>query len=200
MVAIIGLTGGIASGKSTVSKMLKEKGFTIIDADVAARVVVEPKKLAYEQIVQTFGKVILQEDGTIDRAKLGSIVFHHEEERLKLNQIVHPAVRSYMLEEKDRAIATGKQTIIMDIPLLFESKLQWMVEKIIVVFVDEETQITRLQERNSFSKEEALARIQSQLPLTDKVKEAHIVIDNSGTVEETQRQVENMIKKLNLIP
>ncbi|HZG71261.1 MAG TPA: dephospho-CoA kinase, partial [Chondromyces sp.] len=154
MVVVIGLTGGIASGKSTVSNMLRQKGFAIVDADLAARVVVEPGMPAYNQIIEVFGEEILAEDGTINRAKLGGIVFHDESQRMKLNHIVHPAVRKHMIAEKEEAVEAGRRTVIMDIPLLFESKLTWMVEKTIVVYVDEKTQLARLMARNNLSEED----------------------------------------------
>lgn len=200
MATIIGLTGGIASGKSTVANMLSEKGFSIIDADIAARVVVEPGEDAYEQIVTQFSEDILLDDGTINRPKLGSIIFNDEEKRKMLNSIVHPATRKKMFEWKDEAIAKGKQTVIYDIPLLFESKLTHIVEKTVVVYVDEKTQLKRLMERNDLTEEEAKARIASQLPLRDKVDLADEVVNNNGPIDETKEQVEKLIRKWNLVP
>ncbi|MBS4202634.1 dephospho-CoA kinase [Lederbergia citrea] len=200
MASIIGLTGGIASGKSTVSKMLEDQGFTIVDADLAARVVVEQGEDTYKKLVNVFGKDILLADGAIDRSKLGSIIFHDKEKREMLNSIVHPAVRIRMNEWKEEAIAAGKQTIIYDIPLLFESNLVHLVEKIILVYVDEEVQLKRLVSRNSLSEAEAKARIASQLPLQDKVDLADAVIDNNGTIGETKQQVEALLIKWNLQP
>jgi dephospho-CoA kinase len=200
MSIIIGLTGGIASGKSTIAKMLSEKGFTIIDADVAARKVVEKGQEAYEQIIQTFGEEILLEDRTLDRTKLGSIVFNDESSRKQLNAIVHPAVRTFMLKEKEQALQSGRKTIIMDIPLLFESQLTWMVEKTIVVSVDSDIQIKRLMDRNHFSRKDALARIHSQLPLAEKELKADGIIRNNETIEESKLQLEQLIEKWHLIP
>jgi len=119
MAKIIGLTGGIASGKSTVSNMLKTKGFTIVDADIAARKVVEPGELAYEQIIEAFGEGILQQDLTLDRKKLGALIFADEALRMKLNSIVHPAVRAWMTREKDRAIENGKKNCLSGYPASF---------------------------------------------------------------------------------
>ncbi|WP_203361511.1 dephospho-CoA kinase [Bacillus sp. REN10] len=200
MATIIGLTGGIASGKSTVSQMLKEKGFAIVDADVAARAVVEPGQPALQQIVETFGEEILQTDGTLDRLKLGQRIFNHEEERKKLNDIIHPAVRQFMLAEKEEAIQAGSKTIIMDIPLLFESQLTWMVEKVIVVYVNEETQLHRLMARNGFDEVTAKSRIASQLSLRDKATQADAVINNNGTMEETKKQLEQILIDWQLEP
>ncbi|MFD2681552.1 dephospho-CoA kinase [Bacillus seohaeanensis] len=198
---VIGLTGGIASGKSTVSTFLKHKGFTVVDADIAARTVVEVGKPAYNEIVTKFGKEILcKENNKINREKLGSIVFSNEEKRNLLNGIVHPAVRKEMLDQKEKAFASGKRTVIMDIPLLYESNLTWMVDRTIVVYVDAETQLNRLMERNSLSKEDALARIDSQFPLKDKVSLADVVIDNNGSITNTEFQLEELLERWNLIP
>ncbi|MED1490492.1 dephospho-CoA kinase [Bacillus smithii] len=194
MAAIIGLTGGIASGKSTVSSLLKEKGFTVIDADVAARIVVQPGEEAYKKIVETFGKDILLENGEINRPKLGDLVFRDEQKRLQLNSIVHPAVRKQMLLEKEQAIRNGKQTIFLDIPLLFESGLTWMVDKTIVVYVDENIQLQRLMKRNGLDKEAAEIRISAQMPLEEKASKADAVINNNGTITETKKQLEHIIE------
>ncbi|OLN22660.1 dephospho-CoA kinase [Domibacillus antri] len=198
MALIIGLTGGIASGKSTVSNMLKEKGYTIIDADIAARVVVEPGQPALQKIMNVFGPDILTAEGTLDRAKLGAIVFHDEEKRKQLNEIVHPAVRKWMMDQKEEAIAAGKKTILFDSPLLFESNLTWMVDKTLLIYVDPKTQLHRLMARNGFTEQEAKARIQSQWPIDEKKELADDVIDNSSTLAETERQVNEWITRLRL--
>ncbi|MBS4194964.1 dephospho-CoA kinase [Lederbergia citri] len=200
MTKMIGLTGGIASGKSTVSKMLKERGFTILDADIAARVVVEPGQKAYKQIIESFGRDILNKDKSINRSKLGSIIFNDVEKRKTLNSIVHPAVRECLNLWKNEAIEKGKKTIIYDIPLLYESNLTYLVEKVIVVFVDPDIQLKRLLNRNNLSKEEALARISSQLPLKEKVERADVAVDNNGTMDETERQINELINNWNLEP
>ncbi|TMU85787.1 dephospho-CoA kinase [Bacillus sp. BHET2] len=201
MASVIGLTGGIASGKSTVSTMLNEKGYTIIDADLAARMVVEVGQPAYLAIVEEFGEGILhQPDATINREKLGQIIFNSDEKRKVLNGIVHPAVRKMMLQHKDEAIEAGKNTIFMDIPLLFESDLTWMVERTLVVYVNEETQLSRLMERNHYNHEDAAARIASQYPLRDKVTLADAVIDNNGSLHETKRQLDALLVEWELKP
>jgi dephospho-CoA kinase len=201
MASIIGLTGGIASGKSTVSKMLNEKGYTIIDADLAARMVVEVDQPAYLAIVEEFGEHILHDhDSTINREKLGQIIFNSEEKRKKLNGIVHPAVRSMMLAHKDEAILAGKNTVFMDIPLLFESNLTWMVDRTVVVYVNEETQLSRLMERNNFNHEDASSRIASQFPLKDKASLADAIIDNNGSLHETKQQLDALLVEWDLKP
>lgn len=195
MALTIGLTGGIASGKSTVSQMFKEAGIVVIDADVIARKVVEVGEEAYEQIFQSFGKDILLPDETIDRQKLGSVVFFNEEKRLLLNSIVHPAVRKQMLKEKEEHLNNGEETVILDIPLLFESKLTALVDRTLLVYVDYETQLARLMNRNNLSNGEAEARIQSQMPLKDKIQLADAVIDNNGTIEATKDQLYEICKQ-----
>lgn len=200
MTVIIGLTGGIASGKSTVSLMLKQHGFAIVDADTAARVVVEPGQEALLQIAECFGAEILNGDGTLNRASLGDIIFHDEEQRRKLNNIVHPAVRRYMRNEQEKAMEAGKKTIFLDIPLLFESNLTGMVEKTIVVYTTQETQLKRLMARNDFDEAGAKARIASQIDLDEKAARADAVIDNNGTLKDTEKQLEQLIADWNLVP
>lgn len=195
MSLIIGLTGGIASGKSTVSQMFREMNIPVIDADLEARYVVEKGQKAYAQILEAFGNEILTDNGDIDRVKLGSIVFHDEISRLKLNAIVHPAVRETMIAKKEKAITDGNLVVVLDIPLLFESKLTHLVERTILVYVDEEVQLDRLIARNQLTKSEALARIHSQIPLKDKLLLADEVIDNNGTIEESQKQLIQILSK-----
>jgi dephospho-CoA kinase len=190
---IIGLTGSIASGKSTVSKMLKELGYPIIDADLVARVVVEKGTKTLETIKEIFGEVVISSDGTLNREKLGNIIFSSPHDRKQLNDIMHPAIREEMLRQKDVLFQEGYDTIVMDIPLLFESKLQSYVNKILVVTVTEETQLERLMARNNYSLEEAKARIQSQLPLSIKEKGADAVIYNNGTLENTNEQLKKIL-------
>ncbi|HJV31891.1 MAG TPA: dephospho-CoA kinase, partial [Bacillales bacterium] len=179
MSLIIGLTGGIASGKSTVSNMLKEMKITVIDADIEARLAVKKGEPAYFRILQEFGSNLILPDGEIDRQKLGSIIFHDEQKRQLLNEIVHPEVRKRMLKKKEEATQNGEKIVILDIPLLFESKLTYMVEKIILVYVDENIQLQRLMNRNELTYDEATARIKSQMPITEKLALADEVINNN---------------------
>jgi dephospho-CoA kinase len=194
MSLVIGLTGGIASGKSTVSAMFADMGITVIDADIEARLAVDIGEKAYNDIVSHFGKSILAEDGAINRQKLGSIIFNDEEKRNLLNSIVHPAVRERMAQKRQTAETANEKAIVMDIPLLFESKLTSLVEKIILVYVDEETQLERLMKRNGYSEAEALSRIASQMPLKHKVELADAVIDNRGSVEHSKAQLMDILK------
>jgi dephospho-CoA kinase len=193
---ILGLTGGIATGKSTVTGMLRERGIPVIDADQIAREVVEPGKPAFEAIMDHFGRDILLADGQLDRKKLGEIVFSDESERQKLNAIVHPEVRRVMREEAKMAEKNGASIVFMDIPLLFESKLQHMVEKIAVVYAPASMQLARMLERDELEEEQALKRLRAQFPIDQKREEADFLIDNSRTREETERQVEDMLAKI----
>lgn len=192
---IIGLTGSIASGKSTVSKMLQDKGYPIIDADLVARQVVEPGSETLKGIEVLFGAEVIQKDGTMDRVKVGALIFSNPAKRKQLNDIIHPAIRGEMLRQRGEYLADGHQTIIMDIPLLFESKLQHFVDKILVVSVTEENQLARLMERNGLSEPDAKARISSQLPMSVKEEGADAVIYNNGTMEETARQLERILEQ-----
>jgi dephospho-CoA kinase len=198
MALIIGLTGGIASGKSTVSNMLKELAIPVIDADVIAKEIVQKDRPAYRDIVRTFGTGILAEDLQLDRPKLGAIVFQDEGKRQLLNQIVHPAVRKEMLAQKEFFLQEGYETVVLDIPLLFESKLTALVDKVLLVFVDDSVQLERLMTRNNFTKEEAEARIRSQMPLGQKVSLADEVINNNGTMEEAKEQLLYVLSKWNV--
>jgi dephospho-CoA kinase len=199
MTLIIGLTGGIASGKSTVSRMLINLNIPVIDADIEARKVVEKGQKAYQQIVDAFGTDILTETGEIDRVKLGAIVFHQDEKRLQLNAIVHPAVRTRMSEEKERLINLGVKAVVLDIPLLFESRLTHMVDKILLVYVDDEVQLERLMNRNQLLEQEALARIQSQMPLKEKIALADEVINNNDSIDMTKQQLQQILNKWDIL-
>ncbi|EST54720.1 dephospho-CoA kinase [Brevibacillus panacihumi W25] len=193
---ILGLTGGIATGKSTVTGMLRERGIPVIDADQIARDVVEPGKPAYEAIVAHFGREILLSDGQIDRKKLGEIVFSDETERQKLNAIVHPEVRRVMREEAEAAEKNGASIVFMDIPLLFESKLQHMVDKVVVVYAPAHMQLARMMERDELQEEQAQKRLRAQFPIDQKKADADFLIDNSGSREEAERQVEEMLSAI----
>ena len=190
---IIGLTGSIASGKSTIAGMLKEMGLPIVDADLVARQVVEVGSPTLMKIAEEFGEDVLLPTGEMDRAKVGSIIFNNEQKRLQLNSIIHPAIRAEMIRQRDAYVAEGKH-VVMDIPLLFESKLQNFVEKILVVTVSPEVQLQRLMARNGLSKEEAEARIASQLPLKEKEDGADAVIYNNGTIEQSKQQLLDIIR------
>lgn len=192
---IIGLTGSIASGKSTVSKMLEDLGYPIIDADLVARKVVEPGSETLKEIEALFGSEVIREDGTMNREKVGAYIFSDPVKRKQMNDIIHPAIRTEMLRQRSAFMAEGHQTIVMDIPLLFESKLQHFVDKILVVSVTEDNQLSRLMERNGLNEKDARARIGSQLPMSVKEEGADAVIYNNGTIEETAQQLTRILKQ-----
>ncbi len=187
---IAGLTGGIATGKSTVCHFFRELGAHIIDADQCAKKAVVRKKPAWHKIVAAFGPSILQKDEELNRAALGEIVFNDATAKKKLEGIVHPIVRQMMLQELEQAQQKPRPPlIILDVPLLFESGWHKMVDKVIVVYLPEKVQRKRLMERDHLTKAQALARINSQMPITTKRALADVVIDNSRSKDETQKQV-----------
>ena len=192
---IIGLTGSIASGKSTVANFLKKRGYPVVDADEIARLVVEPGSPVLKEIESVFGADVIKEDGSMDRAKMGKLIFDDNKKRKQLNTIIHPAIRKELIAQKEAQIAAGAETVILDIPLLFENNLHEYVEKILVVSVTPEVQKERLISRNQFSEQEAEARIASQLPMEIKEQGADAVIDNNGDLADTEHQVVDILQK-----
>ncbi|KAK7788302.1 hypothetical protein R5R35_010796 [Gryllus longicercus] len=194
---IVGLTGGIATGKSTVSEVFREHGVPVIDADVLARKVVEPGRKAWRKIKIEFGEEVFHKDGTLNRQALGDIIFSDVEKRRKLNEITHPEIHKEMFWAALRCLFQGHQFIVMDLPLLFESgsMLEYLY-KIIVVTCEEDLQLQRLMDRNSVSESRAKQRINAQMPLESKCEKAHFVVENSGTVEDTRQQVIKIISIL----
>ena len=188
----IGITGSIACGKSTVSNYLKEKGYTIIDADKLGHIALTSDEVK-EKLKKNFGLTIL-ENNEISREKLGKLVFGNDENLKILNSIVHPYIRKIIvqLQEKHR----DERLVFLDIALLFEAGFEDLVEKIIVVHVDEKIQLTRLMSRNSLSKEQAMFRIESQMSSKDKSILGNYVINNGGTKEKTYKQIDLIIEEL----
>ncbi|MDJ1108646.1 dephospho-CoA kinase [Macrococcus caseolyticus] len=189
---VIGLTGGIASGKSTVANYLKENGFAVIDADIAARQAVEKGTEGLRKVAETFPGV-LNEDGTLNRKALGTIIFNDKAQRDSLNEIVHPIVRRLMDEEKAAALSEGK-VVVMDIPLLYENELEHTVDEVWVVYVSYDIQKMRLMKRNELSESEADARINSQMSMDEKRNKADIVIDNCHDLDSLYKHLEALIK------
>lgn len=187
---LVGLTGGIASGKSTVSNIFAKLGCPIVDADKIAREVVQPGKPAWHLIMKHFGRSILLSDGTIDRPKLGSIIFADESKRKLLNSCTHPYIQREMLWQIFKYFFQGHHFIILDVPLLLDgSALKSFMNQIVVVYCDQQTQLNRLISRNNLNEEEAQNRIHSQVPLVEKCHMADHVIDNSGSLESTKEAV-----------
>ncbi|KAH0512149.1 Dephospho-CoA kinase domain-containing protein [Microtus ochrogaster] len=187
---LVGLTGGIASGKSSVIQVFQQLGCAVIDVDVIARHVVQPGYPAHRRIVEAFGTEVLLENGDIDRKVLGDLIFNQPDRRQLLNSITHPEIRKEMMKETFKYFLRGYRYVILDIPLLFETKklLKYM-KHTVVVYCDRDTQLARLMKRNSLSREDAEARINAQLPLKDKARMANHVLDNSGEWSLTRRQV-----------
>ncbi|XP_012674534.1 dephospho-CoA kinase domain-containing protein [Clupea harengus] len=187
---LVGLTGGIASGKSAVSCILRELGCPIIDADVVARQVVEPHSRAYVLIVKHFGASVLQENGEIDRKKLGQLIFASEDKRRLLNSITHPEIHKAMLKQILLYFLKGYRYVVLDVPLLFETrKLTRFLNHTVVVYCDPATQLSRLMQRDGLTQEQAEQRVATQMPLNEKRGLASHVIENSGGREDTHRQV-----------
>jgi dephospho-CoA kinase len=187
---IVGLTGGIATGKSTVAKMFCRFGATVLDADKVSREVVEPGTVGSDKIRERFGDEFFALDGQLQRDKLAAIIFADPVAREQLNLILHPLIMEDMQRQTVLIQKTGdRNPIIWDIPLLFEENLIHFVQKVIVVYVPEKVQLTRLMMRNNLSQTVAEMRIQTQLPIEGKRKMADYLINNSGTVQQTERQV-----------
>lgn len=194
---VFGLTGGIGTGKTTVSAMFKALGAQVIDADVLARKVVEPGRPAFNDIAATFPDVMV--DGAIDRAALGARIFRSPADRAKLNAITHPRVRDEYLAAIAAYEAAGETRVIYDVPLLYENKLDEGMAGVIVVVAPIETQRARLMARNGFTATQAEDRIASQMPLDEKRKRATWVIDNGGTLEATRQQVETVWQQARMV-
>ncbi|MGB9813742.1 MAG: dephospho-CoA kinase [Thermovenabulum sp.] len=194
---VIGLTGGIASGKSTVSNILREKGAYIIDADEISKALVEPGKPAYKEIVEFFGKEILNEDGTIKRKKLGKIVFADTEKLSVLNSITHPKIIEEIEKKLKECRERDEKVVVIDAALLIELGLYKLADEVWLVVVDEKTQLERLLKRDRFLEpKEAKDRIRAQMPQEEKKKYATRIIDNTGDFSHLKEQVEKYWREL----
>lgn len=195
----IGLTGGIACGKSTVSHKLKEKGFPVVDADEIAREVVKPGTAGLKSVVQEFGEGVVTLDGELDRKKLGQLVFGRAEQRKKLESILHPLIQTETLRRRTELENRGEPIGIYDIPLLFEIQAEAQFDYIIVVTCTREQQKQRLKNRNHLNEKEIEERLAAQFPLAVKEKAAHFVVDNSGDEKHLEGELErlnNWLQKL----
>ncbi len=198
VVKIIGLTGNIASGKSSVADMFEKLGAKIIDADRVARSVVEPQKPAWKEIVEKFGSGVLNSEGAVDREKLGEIVFNDDDKRCLLNDITHPKILEEIKELIESTRNEENRIVIIEAALIVEKGgwLREIVQSLIVVSANEESRIERLMERNGYTRDEALSRISSQMPSAEKEKHGDFIIDNSGSPEATKSQVLNIWKEI----
>ncbi|UXS76482.1 dephospho-CoA kinase [Staphylococcus chromogenes] len=192
MTKVIGLTGGIATGKSTVAELLKAHGFKIVDADIASRKAVEKGSEGLNNVVAEFGEEALTVEGEMNREYIGQQIFYDDLKREKLNAIIHPIVREIMENEKKQYLAQGHD-VVMDIPLLFENGLEKTVDEVWLVYTSPSIQIDRLMERNQLSIEDAKARIYSQISIDKKSRMADVVIDNFGTKLELKQNLEQAL-------
>jgi dephospho-CoA kinase len=192
---IIGLTGGISTGKSVVARMLREQGLPVIDADELARKVVEPGSSTLQKIVEAFGREVLLEDQTLNRTLVRKMVFNDPKKLELLNSIIHPSVISGTEKKLYELTKLGVQLVILEVPLLFETGYENNVNETVVVYSTPEQQIQRLIDRDKCTKEHAKKIISAQMPIDKKVGLADYVIDNSGTLEETRKQVDKLVAK-----
>ena len=197
---LVGLTGGVATGKSTVAKMFKRRGAVVIDADELAREVVKPDKPAWRQIVKMFGKTVLNPDRTLNRRELGAVVFGNRTKLRQLEQIIHPRVaREQARRTREAARTDPTAVIIYDVPLLFEAGIDKRVDKIIVVTADRKSQIARLRKRNGLSQAEAIRRINCQMPLAKKIQRADHVLNGTFSRPSLRQQVGQLLKIFRLL-
>jgi dephospho-CoA kinase len=187
---VVGLTGGIGTGKSTVSTMLRELGATVIDADEATRAVQARGSDGLRQLAEEFGPEILAPDGDLDRQRLAEIAFRDPEARQRLNGIVHPLVRQWMAERQREAAERGDPVVVMDIPLLFEARGSGAFETVLLVYAPEDVQLDRLVRLRGMGEDQARARIAAQMPIEEKRALATHVIENTGDLEALRREVE----------
>ncbi|HEY1163162.1 MAG TPA: dephospho-CoA kinase [Candidatus Dormibacteraeota bacterium] len=193
---LVGLTGGVGSGKSAVAAMLRALGAEVVDADEASHAVYEPGTPGFAAVVREFGDGYVR-DGHIDRKALGELVFKDPEARRRLNAIVHPLVREWMADRTAEAVDRGADVVVQDVPLLFENKLESLFPTVILVWVPAEMQVERLVGGRSFTPERAREVIAAQMPIEDKRSRATHVIDNTGSPQSTRAQVEKLWRSLN---
>ena len=189
---IIGLTGGIACGKSTVSAYLKQKGAYIIDGDAIAKELSVPGKSIWKAYVEHFGDKILNSDKTLNRRLIGQIVFTNESEKAWMNSTMHPLIKQAIIEKIEKYKQNKVKVVVLDIPLLYEANWDKFADEVWVVKIDEQLQIKRIQNRDNLTKEEAISRIKAQMPVIEKAKRADVVIDSSNTPEITCKLVERI--------
>ncbi|XP_054744554.1 dephospho-CoA kinase domain-containing protein [Anastrepha obliqua] len=195
---IVAITGGIATGKSTVSQVFRDNGIPVVDADKIAREIVQPGTTCWHKIRQVFGEEIILPTKEINREALGKAIFSDKQLRGKLNQITHPVIHRTIFLQVFKHFMSGHSWIVLDLPLLFETGiLMEFIYKIITVSCDAEIQLNRLMQRNEYSMEDAKKRIESQMPLDKKCDQSHFVIDNSGSIEETKEAALRIVQLMN---
>lgn len=193
---VIGLTGGILTGKSTVSEMLAQRGAVIIDADKIGHEAYKPHTETWQQVIETFGREILRENGEIDRKKLGEIVFNNPQALARLNEIMHPQMHSMMREEIERLRGEEVEMVVLDAAVLIEANWTDLVDEVWVTVAPEETAVKRLQNRGGLTKDEARARIRSQISFEERAKHADVIIDTDCELAEVEARVEELWQRL----
>jgi dephospho-CoA kinase len=194
----IGLTGGIASGKSTVARLLSDKGIPVIDADELARKAIELNSPGYQAVVQRYGSDICNNDGSLNREALGKLIFSNSTEKKWLEELIHPWVQARVLELKNQYQNAGHAAVVYDVPLLFENKLEDQFDELLLVSAPHEAQIERLKVRNNLTAEEAELRIKAQMPMATKKAKAKFFIENNGSLSELSSAVDLWLKKIGL--
>lgn len=194
----IGITGGIATGKSTVTNRLRTLGYEVLDADTISHQVTSPGGVALPQIFKVFGEGVRTSDGGLDRKALAGLVFGREDLRKKLEDIIHPLVRAQVAEEKARLQGEGRKVVFYDVPLLYEKQLQKDFDAVLLVSAPEDLQLQRLMKRNSLTESEARSRLQSQIPIHDKEKKTPYVIHNTRDFHFLEKEVDRVLKELKI--
>lgn len=196
MTYFLGLTGGIASGKSTADEFFKKKKIPIIDSDLIAHRIMEIGQNGYKAVVDYFGTDILNDDQTINRRKLGGIVFNDKAKLKKLNELTHPLVHQEIKQQMAQYRANQEKLVVIDVPLLFESGFESLCNGVLVISITPELQIERLMKRNDFTKKEAIARISNQMPLSEKEKRATYVVANTGTIDDLEKKLSDLLQEI----
>lgn len=196
MTYFLGLTGGIASGKSTADEFFKKKKIPIIDSDLIAHRIMEIGQNGYKAVVDYFGTDILNDDQTINRRKLGGIVFNDKAKLKKLNELTHPLVHQEIKQQMAQYRANQEKLVVIDVPLLFESGFESLCNGVLVISITPELQIERLMKRNDFTKKEAIARINNQMPLSEKEKRATYVVANTGTIDDLEKKLSDLLQEI----
>ena len=196
MTYFLGLTGGIASGKSTADEFFKKKKIPIIDSDLIAHKIMEIGQNGYKAVVDYFGTDILNDDQTINRRKLGGIVFNDKAKLKKLNELTHPLVHQEIKQQMAQYRANQEKLVVIDVPLLFESGFESLCNGVLVISITPELQIERLMKRNAFTKKEAIARISNQMPLSEKEKRATYVVANTGTIDDLEKKLSDLLQEI----
>lgn len=199
-VRLIGLTGGIATGKSTVASMLAARGAAVVDADRAAHEVVQPGTPGFDEVVARFGDAVLDRDGAVDRSALGALVFSDREARATLEAITHPRIRTLVAERTVEALRGDARLVVVDVPLLFEGGRRGDFEGVLLVYAPAAEQLRRVRDRDGLDDLAALRRIGAQMPIDDKRSLATWVVDNTGSRDETAAQVARWWEDVTALP